>query len=56
MIFNTVFIALCVVCGALLYVQNQGGSTSLNTTPDFKKFQRVYLLVYLCAVMGDWLQ
>mmetsp|Transcript_22665 Transcript_22665/g.56735 ORF Transcript_22665/g.56735 Transcript_22665/m.56735 type:complete len:468 (-) Transcript_22665:266-1669(-) len=56
MFFNTVFIALCAICAIILYIQNKGGATALNTTPDFKKFQRVYLLVYLCAVMGDWLQ
>eukprot|EP00802_Teleaulax_amphioxeia_P013564 Tamp_13616.p1 GENE.Tamp_13616~~Tamp_13616.p1 ORF type:complete len:472 (-),score=126.06 Tamp_13616:287-1588(-) len=28
----------------------------MPTTSDFKKFQRSYLIVYVCAVMGDWLQ
>lgn len=39
-------------------LQNKGGASSggMPTTSDFKKFQRSYLIVYVCAVMADWLQ
>lgn len=37
-------------------LQNKGGASSggMPTTSDFKKFQRSYLIVYVCAVMADW--
>ena len=54
--FTSVFVVLCIVCFALQYVQNKGALASAPTTPDFKKFQRVYLVVYFCAVLSDWLQ
>ncbi len=39
-----------------LCVQNKGSASAggMPTTSDFKKFQRSYLIVYVCAVMGDW--
>ena len=39
-----------------LYLQNKGGASAggMPTTSDFKKFQRSYLIVYVCAVMADW--
>jgi MFS family permease len=54
--FNAAFYGLCAICAAILYVQNTGTGNNIQTTADFKKFQRIYLLVYITAVMGDWLQ
>ena len=56
--FNVLFLLLCLMCAALYYFQNKGNSSAggLPTTSDFKKFQRSYLIVYICAVMADWLQ
>ena len=36
------------------HVQNKGKIGGMPTTSDFKKFQRSYLIVYVCAVMADW--
>jgi len=56
--FNVMFVVLCLLCAALYYLQNKGGASSggMPTTSDFKKFQRSYLIVYVCAVCADWLQ
>jgi len=58
MLFNVMFVVLCLLCAALYYLQNKGGASSGHspTTSDFKKFQRSYLIVYVCAVCADWLQ
>jgi len=59
MMFNVMFVVLCLLCAALYYLQNKGGASSggMPTTSDFKKFQRSYLIVYVvCAVCADWLQ
>ena len=29
---------------------------SAPTSPEFKRFQWIYLVVYLCSIMADWLQ
>ena len=54
--FTVAFVVLCAICVVLQYIQNRGLATGSPTTPDFKRFQRVYLVVYLCAVLSDWLQ
>ena len=36
------------------HAQNKGSSGGMPTTKDFRKFQRSYLIVYVCAVMADW--
>ena len=52
--FDVLFVVLCLLCGAMLCLQNRESATP--TSEDFQKFQRSYLIVYVCAVMGDWLQ
>ena len=54
--FTIAFVVLCAICVVLQYAQNKGLASAAPTTPDFKRFQRVYLVVYLCAVLSDWLQ
>ncbi|VDI07644.1 Hypothetical predicted protein, partial [Mytilus galloprovincialis] len=53
-IFIAGFGVLSVLCAALfLYTR-----TAVPTISDaaFKQFQRVYLVVYMLAMAGDWLQ
>jgi len=58
MIFNVVFAVLCVLCALLLLHQRRRSSTvsEVVAARDFVQFQRCYLVVYVCAVFGDWLQ
>ncbi|XP_062596250.1 molybdate-anion transporter-like isoform X1 [Saccostrea cucullata] len=53
-IFISGFAILSVLC-AVLFIYTR---TALTTISDaaFKNFQRVYLVVYLLAMAGDWLQ
>lgn len=53
-IFISGFALLSVLC-AVLFIYTR---TALTTISDaaFKNFQRVYLVVYLLAMAGDWLQ
>ncbi|PAV59627.1 hypothetical protein WR25_08211 [Diploscapter pachys] len=52
--FVEVFYALCIACTLLyLYTRN---SVSTSDDANFRSFQRSYLVVYLLAVAGDWLQ
>jgi len=55
-LFSVSFYVLCIVCAGIQVAKSRGASTNTPTTPDFKKFQQVYLIVYFCSVMGDWLQ
>ncbi|EYB98848.1 hypothetical protein Y032_0127g1379 [Ancylostoma ceylanicum] len=48
------FYALCVIC-AILYYYTRTAVESVDD-PNFKSFQRTYIIVYLLAVAGDWLQ
>ncbi|KAF1759731.1 hypothetical protein GCK72_016198 [Caenorhabditis remanei] len=52
--FVGVFYGLAAVCG-LLYFYTRS-ATETNDDPKFKSFQRTYLIVYMMAVAGDWLQ
>ncbi|XP_033642811.1 molybdate-anion transporter-like [Asterias rubens] len=54
MIFVSSFHALCVLC-VLLYLYTRSTVASSDDV-GFKKFQRVYLVVYLFAMAADWLQ
>ncbi|CAF0937751.1 unnamed protein product [Brachionus calyciflorus] len=45
---------LIVICAALYYYTRT--VTSKVNDQNFSRFQRVYLIVYLLAMMGDWLQ
>lgn len=58
--FIEVFIILCVICALLFWYAGwtPGGSSKSSSVdePSFKIFQRTYLLVYLAATAGDWLQ
>ncbi|XP_064604707.1 molybdate-anion transporter-like isoform X2 [Liolophura sinensis] len=53
-VFVAGFCFLTVLC-IVLYVYTKTALTHA-ASPDFKKFQRVYLTVYLLAMGGDWLQ
>jgi len=53
-IFLTGFYILAVIC-VLLYVWTRAALPS-STDPAFNSFQRTYLVVYLLAMTGDWLQ
>jgi MFS family permease len=57
--FNLLFVVLCVLAAVLYCLQNRFARASAETPPktkDLQCFQRSYLSVYFCAVMGDWLQ
>jgi len=59
MIFNVVFAALCLLCAALCLLQHRTrnvGEDAGAAARDHVHFQRCYLAVYVCAVLGDWLQ
>lgn len=63
MIFDVVFVVLCLICGVLCYMKYRTSACSVETQEatrviqrDFQAFQRSYLFVYVCAMMGDWLQ
>ena len=56
--FNLLFVFLCVLSAALYYHQNlrDNGGGGSPTTLEFRRLQRSYLVVYVCAVLADWLQ
>ncbi|EKX52644.1 hypothetical protein GUITHDRAFT_161244 [Guillardia theta CCMP2712] len=56
MLFDFLFFALCGLYAAIQLAQNRSKTAGSPTTSDFKKFQRLYLVVYFCSVMADWLQ
>merc|ERR1711991_537326 len=49
-----IFACLCLVCFAVQYLSRT--KQEITTTDAFKKFQRMWLVVYLLAMCGDWLQ
>ena len=53
-IFTVGFGMLVVGCAILYYYTHQVVAASKD--PNFHKFQRIYLAVYLLAMLGDWLQ
>jgi len=53
-IFTTGLFILIVIC-AVLYYYTRSVSAKANDV-NFNRFQRLYLGVYLLAMMGDWLQ
>ncbi|CAB3405720.1 unnamed protein product [Caenorhabditis bovis] len=53
--FVGAFYALAAVCG-ILYFYTKSAANEGNEDSNFKSFQRTYLVVYLMAVAGDWLQ
>lgn len=53
-IFLAGFYVLCVLC-ALLFLYTRSALPAVNDAA-FNKFQNTYLVVYLLAMAGDWLQ
>ncbi|XP_050412039.2 molybdate-anion transporter isoform X1 [Patella vulgata] len=53
-IFLGGFWFLCILC-AFLYLYTRSTLSSVNNV-NFNQFQRSYLMVYLLAMAGDWLQ
>ncbi|XP_052780126.1 molybdate-anion transporter-like [Mya arenaria] len=53
-IFLNGFFLLCVIC-AILFVYTRQKVTAV-TDVGFQQFQRTYLVVYMLAMAGDWLQ
>lgn len=44
-------------CGILQYIKQRDKlAKSSNNTPEFDRFQRIYIGVFICAVMSDWLK
>jgi len=55
--FWTLFVLLCLICfGIQVYLRREEQKKELQPPPDFVKFQRTYLLVYLIVFFADWLQ
>lgn len=60
-LFITILIASCLQYRSYKKKQNESSSPSsspsaTNRTPQFVAFQNLYLLVFLLAMLGDWLQ
>ena len=47
-------VVLLGICAALYYRQQQ--TSTLQTTPEFKNFQSLFLAVYVIMFMADWMQ
>jgi hypothetical protein len=51
---------LCVsflACGVVQYIkQREKLAKPSDDTPEFDRFQRTYIGVFICAVMSDWLK
>jgi len=52
-LFFPIFALASIATGVLTYKTT---SVTTSSTPEFAKFQRLYLLAYLCMVAGDWMQ
>ncbi|CAI5448137.1 unnamed protein product [Caenorhabditis angaria] len=52
--FVAVFYGLAAICGISYFYTKS--AVEQNDDPNFKSFQRTYLIVYLMAAAGDWLQ
>lgn len=51
------FVILSLVCAAIQFTSwKNRKKTNSNANPNFVSFQKSYLLAYLPAVIGDWLQ
>jgi len=53
--FSATLFILVLACIALIANENRD-ATKVKTSPEFRRFQKTYLVVYTCAVLGDWLQ
>lgn len=49
------FLTASALCAALFY-RNRTVQSSQTASADFKRFQRLFLFVYLLMMMADWLQ
>ena len=60
MLFDALFVVLCLLCAALFWLQNCYNRNKVSFTAatkhEFRRFQTCYLLAYALAVTGDWLQ
>jgi hypothetical protein len=50
-----IFVILVIACAALVFY-NRSKEVIPTTSPEFKKFQMIYLVPYLLMTAADWLQ
>jgi len=54
--YTQCFFAALIGATALFYMDNKSKAAANETSPEFKRFQKSYLMGYMFAMAGDWLQ